>query len=87
VAADDRESSVTIPDELRDNAKLMRLRRLIAVAVIRQQGRTEEAEGLMRWIDQAIATGRARSGGGARRARGARSNFNPDTEPSKEQTT
>lgn len=45
---------MTIPDELRDNAKLWRLRRLIAVAVIRQQGRTEEAEGLMRWIDQSI---------------------------------
>jgi hypothetical protein len=44
-----------IPNELRDNPKLWRLRRMIAGHVIKKRGVTEEAESLMRWIDQAIA--------------------------------
>lgn len=42
-----------IPNELRENPKLMRLRRVIRTRI--QRGDVAEAESLILWIDQAIA--------------------------------
>lgn len=45
-----------IPNELRGNPKLMRLRRMIAGRVVRWNDQPrEQAESLLLWIDQAIA--------------------------------
>jgi len=54
VAPDVREGRL-IPDELRNNAKLMRLHRHIAAQTRAWRGQTpEQAESLMIWIDHAI---------------------------------